>query len=53
MLRSSLKNPDAHLHIYGKHVSRKGRKMGHVTFVGDNPRELLTKARTLASRITL
>jgi 5-(carboxyamino)imidazole ribonucleotide synthase len=25
--------PDAHLHLYGKHESRPGRKMGHVTRV--------------------
>jgi len=28
-----LADPDAHLHLYGKHESRPGRKMGHVTRV--------------------
>ncbi len=27
-------DPGAHLHLYGKHESRPGRKMGHVTRVG-------------------
>lgn len=28
-----LAEPDAHLHLYGKHEARPGRKMGHVTRV--------------------
>ena len=28
-----LSDPQAHLHLYGKAEARKGRKMGHVTFV--------------------
>jgi 5-(carboxyamino)imidazole ribonucleotide synthase len=28
-----LSDPHAHLHLYGKAEARKGRKMGHVTFV--------------------
>ena len=27
------KNPEAHVHLYGKTESRRGRKMGHVTLV--------------------
>lgn len=37
-----------HLHWYGKHESRKGRKMGHLTWVGRNAKSglaLLTKER--------
>lgn len=30
-----------HLHLYGKHEARKGRKMGHLTAVGDDPELLL------------
>jgi 5-(carboxyamino)imidazole ribonucleotide synthase len=26
-----LSDPAAHLHLYGKHEARPGRKMGHVT----------------------
>jgi len=34
-----LDNPSAHLHLYGKHDAREGRKMGHVTWTpaGDQP----------------
>ena len=28
-----LAEPGAHLHLYGKHEARAGRKMGHVTRV--------------------
>lgn len=28
--------PGAHLHLYGKLSARAGRKMGHLTFTGDN-----------------
>jgi len=31
----ALNIPLTHLHIYGKHEVKKGRKMGHVTIVGD------------------
>jgi len=30
-----LNEPTAHLHLYGKHEARPGRKMGHLTVVGD------------------
>jgi 5-(carboxyamino)imidazole ribonucleotide synthase len=35
---------DAHLHIYGKQESRRGRKMGHITFCGDDLKSILNKA---------
>ncbi len=44
---------DTHLHIYGKQVSRPGRKMGHLTLLGNNPQELLQKARNIESNIYL
>ncbi len=28
--------PGAHLHLYGKHEPRAGRKMGHLSFTGDS-----------------
>ena len=34
-LEKALALPGVHLHIYGKEVSRKGRKMGHVTGLGE------------------
>ncbi len=32
-----LADPDIHLHLYGKADPRPGRKMGHLTCVGDDP----------------
>ncbi|WP_066186323.1 MULTISPECIES: 5-(carboxyamino)imidazole ribonucleotide synthase [Gracilibacillus] len=29
-------NPDAHIHMYGKEDAKALRKMGHVTFIGEN-----------------
>ncbi len=44
---------DAHLHIYGKDESRKGRKMGHITFCGDNLELLIRKAKKAEQEIII
>jgi 5-(carboxyamino)imidazole ribonucleotide synthase len=41
---AALANPSAHLHIYGKAESRKGRKMGHVTVLAGSVEEALAQA---------
>lgn len=41
----------AHIHIYGKSRSAKGRKMGHVTALGPTPAEALAIARRAASQL--
>ncbi|MET0144275.1 MAG: 5-(carboxyamino)imidazole ribonucleotide synthase [Ilumatobacteraceae bacterium] len=33
---SALGDPDARLHLYGKAAARRGRKMGHLTVLGDS-----------------
>ncbi len=38
---------DVYIHLYGKHETKPGRKMGHVTILGDNTGELLQKAGTI------
>ena len=43
-----LADPGLHLHLYGKHDARPGRKMGHITCVDSTP-ELALK-RVLAAR---
>jgi 5-(carboxyamino)imidazole ribonucleotide synthase len=48
-----LKNEDIHLHIYGKAKSRPGRKMGHITILGDNPDNILSKMRQLEQKIII
>lgn len=50
---AALKEPDAHLHHYGKLESRTGRKMGHLTLLGENPEEIWKRARELARRIEI
>ena len=37
-------DPGIHLHLYGKTEARQGRKMGHLTCVGDQPAEALQRA---------
>jgi len=44
---AALAVPAAKLHLYGKHEPRRGRKMGHVTVVGDT----LQQARADAARV--
>jgi len=41
----------AHIHIYGKAKSSKGRKMGHVTAIGDSMPEVEMLAKKAASMI--
>lgn len=39
-----LHRPGARLHLYGKREARPGRKMGHVTCLGDSPERALNEA---------
>ena len=45
-----LKNPQAHLHLYGKHA-RPGRKLGHVTLRGEDARALRLQAEQLLKEL--
>jgi 5-(carboxyamino)imidazole ribonucleotide synthase len=40
----------AKLHLYGKREARAGRKMGHVTALGDDALEVVTRARAALRR---
>ncbi|MDB5284104.1 MAG: phosphoribosylaminoimidazole carboxylase ATPase subunit [Bacteroidota bacterium] len=40
-----LKLKGVYVHLYGKHETKPGRKMGHVTILGDDKNELLEKAK--------
>lgn len=44
---------DAHLHLYGKQSSKVGRKMGHITILGDEVETTLNRATWLANHIIL
>ncbi|MDB6066892.1 MAG: 5-(carboxyamino)imidazole ribonucleotide synthase [Pedosphaera sp.] len=50
-LSEALTIPGAHPHIYGKAVSAPGRKMGHVTALGQTMDEALATAQRAASLI--
>jgi 5-(carboxyamino)imidazole ribonucleotide synthase len=43
-LSAALQLEGVAVHLYGKKQTKPGRKMGHVTIIGDNRRELLSKA---------
>lgn len=48
-----LNNENAHLHIYGKLKSRIGRKMGHVTLIGNELNALIDSAKRIEKRIII
>jgi len=50
-LAAALAVPGAHPHIYGKSVSTRGRKMGHVTALGQTPDDALSIAQRAAGLI--
>ncbi len=43
--------PDVKMHLYGKLDPRPGRKMGHLTALGDDAENVVTKARAALRRI--
>jgi 5-(carboxyamino)imidazole ribonucleotide synthase len=45
--QAALLDPAAHLHLYGKHEPREGRKMGHLTVTADNALGASSLARRL------
>ncbi len=49
--RDALAIPGAHLHVYGKSRSSKGRKMGHVTALGDTTEQACAIAESCAAAL--
>lgn len=49
----ALNDDEINLHIYGKHQSRIGRKMGHITLLGNNITNILRRAKRIESKIIL
>ncbi len=41
----------AYVHLYGKHETKPGRKMGHVTILGADRNELLEKAELIKDKL--
>ncbi|NVB39720.1 5-(carboxyamino)imidazole ribonucleotide synthase [Pseudenhygromyxa sp. WMMC2535] len=52
-LADALAVPGVALHLYAKRESRPGRKMGHLTVLGEDIDELRERAERAAGRITL
>ena len=50
-LPAALAVPDVGIHLYGK-AARPGRKLGHVTAVGDDPDDTRDRARRAAAALT-
>ena len=50
-LTEALRVPGAHVHVYGKTRSARGRKMGHVTALGATPEEAVAIAQRAADGI--
>jgi 5-(carboxyamino)imidazole ribonucleotide synthase len=51
--RTAFGQKNVHLHIYGKRSSRVGRKMGHVTIVGDDVAAIVKQAAKIEKKIRL
>jgi phosphoribosylaminoimidazole carboxylase len=49
----SLEIPGATMHLYGKKICKVGRKMGHITLVGESMSELFERLATLASPLDI
>ncbi len=43
--------PGVHLHLYEKHLPRKGRKMGHLSAVGETPDEAVERVLEALSKL--
>ncbi len=51
--KESLKDEKVHLHIYGKDISRPGRKMGHVTMLGEKIEPVLSELKKIEQKIII
>lgn len=49
----ALSDPNIHLYIYGKKLSRIGRKMGHITITGNDLKIILSKAKAAERSIVI
>jgi 5-(carboxyamino)imidazole ribonucleotide synthase len=45
------KMKDVFVHLYGKEETKPGRKMGHVTLLGENKSDLLEKAQLIKQKL--
>lgn len=52
-IREALMLPEAHMHVYGKRDVRPGRKLGHITVLGDTLEHAEDIARRAAAQVRL
>lgn len=52
-LEKVLQIPDAFLHIYGKAITKPGRKMGHITILSKEKQELIHQANRISQSLTV
>jgi 5-(carboxyamino)imidazole ribonucleotide synthase len=50
-LEEVMKLKGVYVHLYGKHETKPGRKMGHVTILGSNREQLLEKAEMIKNTL--
>ena len=50
-LEQVLKMENAFVHLYGKRQTKPGRKMGHITILGNDVSELVYKAHRIKSML--
>jgi len=50
-LEEVLKLPQTYVHLYGKSVTKPGRKMGHINVLADSREELLEKLAHVKSLV--
>ena len=48
-----LQIPDVHMHLYGKEECRPGRKMGHLTLIGQNYDELIKRLESARNGLVI
>ena len=48
-----LKTKGTSLHLYGKREARTGRKMGHITILGNSPEDCIVKASSIRKELEL
>jgi 5-(carboxyamino)imidazole ribonucleotide synthase len=50
-LEEVLATPNTHLHLYGKQMTKPGRKMGHITYCGNDVQQLIERAEQNKKRV--
>jgi 5-(carboxyamino)imidazole ribonucleotide synthase len=46
-----IEESEVNIHLYGKNAPRIGRKMGHITIIGKNIEDLISKAGKIRSKL--